>query len=148
LDLKKGVRVVEDKDQDSTDLEKCLHELKSSKNILILGGLQGNITQTLANLNSLYAFSNIIQPLMLCQENIGFILTPGKHEIHCKKKVKVGLIPLGVPVFPVTTHGLKWNLINSKLAFGELVSTSNEMTEDVAQVEVNQSILWICDFRK
>jgi len=112
----------------------------------VLGGLEGNFTQSLANLNTLYSFKHEIS--VLGQENVIFFLRPGKHLVHCKKLTKVGLIPLGLPCNSITTKGLKWNLNKSKLAFGGLISTSNKMEEDYAEIEISDPILWICDFRK
>lgn len=110
---KKGSKIIEEKDQNSTDLEKCLNEVSEKWRVIVLGGLEGNFTQSLANLNTLYSFKHEIS--VLGQENVIFFLRPGKHLVHCKKLTKVGLIPLGLPCNSITTKGLKWNL--SKLLF-------------------------------
>ena len=117
----KGVPVVHDHDQDTTDLEKCLKELTSNvifkfghysqiqQSVIVLGGLGGNFTQELSNLNALYLFRNI-KIVVVSNDNAVFLLQPGHHVLHCRKHTKVGLIPLGKKVQKVTTKGLRWNL--------------------------------------
>jgi len=55
----KGAKVIHDPDQDTTDLEKCVMHLPNTiKSTLVLGGLGGNFTQSLANMNVLFKFAN------------------------------------------------------------------------------------------
>ena len=55
---------------------------------------------------------------------------------HC------GLIPVGGAVQRVTTTGLTWNLSGQRLAFGELVSSSNLLQDDVVSIETSDPVLW------
>jgi len=144
---KLGCSIVHIKEQDSTDLSKCLNYIDEQKDVLILGGMGGNFTQELSNLNALYE-NKPRRIVLLSDENVLFLLKPGKHVIACQPLTKVGLIPLGERCEEATTTGLKWNLKRQALQFGGLVSSSNEMVENRATIEVSHPLLWTCDFRK
>jgi thiamine pyrophosphokinase len=139
-----GAKVVEDRDQDSTDLQKCLNETTVEQRTLIVGG-GGNFSQEIANVNTLFSNSQR-HLLLLSDENLMFLLFPGDHVIRCQEAVKVGLIPIGAKCRAVTTSGLKWNLAGGELCFGGLVSTSNEMMLPEAHVQVTDPVLWTVDF--
>ena len=50
--------------------------------------------------------------------------------------IRCGLVPL-VECPHVTTSGFRWNVEDETLAFGKLVSTSNEFAVDVDFAKVN-----------
>jgi thiamine pyrophosphokinase len=116
-----GAKLIRLPDQDSTDLEKCINYIPDSKvsltiqlnvtyqSILILGGLGGNFTQALGNINTLYLFPHK-KISLLSDENVTFLLQPGTHNIECTEGTKVGLIPIGNICSSVTTSGLKWDI--------------------------------------
>jgi len=141
----KGALVVPDHDQNTTDLQKCLNDTEDNDKILILGG-GGNLSHEMANINTilLYPKKHIS---LLSPENLLFFLGPGKHEIQCQAAMKVALIPMGRHCDSVTTDGLKWNLKNSALRFGGLISTSNEMAQNTAHVNTSDTLLWTCDYK-
>jgi len=60
-----------------------------------------------------------------------------------------GIIPIYGLIDTITTDGLKWDLHDHKLAFGVLVSTSNEfigkMIDNKSEIELYQSINRILD---
>lgn len=58
-----------------------------------------------------------------------------------------GLIPIGHSV-AVTTTGLKWNLTNTKLQFGSLISSSNVL-DGSGKVDIfcDKSIIWTMDIK-
>jgi len=144
---KQGSQIILDTDQNTTDLQKCLNHLKSEiEGVLVVGG-GGNLTQEFANINAL--FKNPEKKITIYSDtNLLFLLQPGVHLIHCPSSAKVGMIPLGGFCKNVTTNGLRWNLEATQLNFGGLVSSSNEMSQNQATVEVSHPLLWICDFRE
>ncbi len=61
-----------------------------------------------------------------------------------------GLVPIGRSCDNVTTRGLRWNVNNSVLSFGGLVSTSNEVIEENVTVVLggkdDETLLWTSSF--
>jgi len=153
---KKNVAIYHDPDQNTTDLQKCIKflELYESQNnvvhenILVLGGLGGCLSHTFANLNTLYLYQQR-KVVLIGRKNMAILISKGKSTYHFQKLDTVifcSLVPLGDKVGNVTTTGLKWNLVNQSLTFGGMVSTSNQMEEEMVTIQTDQSLLWILDF--
>ncbi|KAH7307655.1 hypothetical protein KP509_22G071100 [Ceratopteris richardii] len=140
-------------DQDSTDFQKCvkhvmgnIHEVGNGHmKLLVLGGLSGRLDHVFANVNTLYLFPKV-QMVLLNDENMAFLLPRGyKHEIRIDSSLEgphCGLIPLGEPSSCTTTTGLKWNLTNSSMKFGGLISTSNRPVADHITVQSDTDLIW------
>lgn len=81
---------------------------------------------------------------------MAWLLRPGDHCIQLGNLSSVvrycSLVPVGSPCISITTTGLRWNLTEDKLAFGHLVSTSNEIDRDnkegIVTVKNSDPILW------
>ena len=128
--------------------------IRTDSNVLVLGAFGGRLDHEMANLNSAVRWSKsnkagpIVSPLTLLSEHsIAYVLAPGTHNIYPDLSLEgptCGLIPLGETCESITTTGLKWNLNQSKLEFGGLVSTSNAMKEGVEKITVETShhVLW------
>jgi thiamine pyrophosphokinase len=108
----------------------------------------------MGNMETLFHATAILpqdaQLFMMSSTSMTWLLPSGSHKIDCNPKssldqdLKVrycSLIPIGSPC-TVTTSGLKWDLNNDTLAFGRLVSTSNEIHEanETKQVTVANSV--------
>lgn len=154
----KGTVVLQDSSENSHDFQKSLEvaahvRAEDELPTVVLGGYGGRMDQTLGNLNTLYSWSEGGHAIYWLETtNVVLSLGAGKHHINIdasREGPKCGLIPIGKPVTCVSTGGLKWNLNAQELAFGKdgLVSSSNEIVEQVITVETSSPLLWTCELR-
>uniref|UniRef100_A0A7C8ZST0 Thiamine pyrophosphokinase n=2 Tax=Opuntia streptacantha TaxID=393608 RepID=A0A7C8ZST0_OPUST len=143
----------ESHDQDTTDLHKCISHIcnltpeseKPNLCILVAGALGGRFDHEAGNINVLYCFSNIRIILLSDDCLIQVLIRTHHHKIHVQPSVvgpHCGLIPIGMPSGHNTTTGLKWNLTDTEMKFGGLVSTSNIITGDTVTVYSDSDLLW------
>ncbi|KAI9461697.1 thiamine pyrophosphokinase [Lactarius psammicola] len=159
----RGVPVVQDSDQYSTDLAKCIRSLQEKEqsdgvdtpyDIVLLGGLSGrldHVFHVLAFLHKLRQSGRRI--FAVTDDNVGWVLDEGKHHISIDHSIlgpTCGLLPVGVDSTVLTTTGLRWNLTNETSGFGGLISTSNHLVpeEGTVFVETSRPIWWVAELRK
>lgn len=73
------------------------------------------------------------------------LLRRGSSVIRPQRQVEgpsCGLVPLTGPA-TATSTGLKWNLDNTRLEVGGLISTCNVIEDDVINVTTDQDLLWM-----
>ena len=158
-----GSKIVNTPDQDYTDFTKCLQELSleitRNNKLSDIGAVfafvesSGRLDQIMANIQTLFLASKMIScPVYLLSSNsLTWLLTPGQHSLKIRESVSnkshCGLIPLDGKAV-VSTSGLKWNLQDGILKFGELVSTSNgfDLSQDVVKIKTDANLLWTMDF--
>lgn len=154
----RGVRVVNTPDPDQTDFTKsimiCNERIDTShpdiKYILAFAGSSsGRMDQFLSNLHTLHKFTCHTVPILLCDgsSSLSWVLNTSQHHVIQTSGAPdirnwCSLVPL-CGSSTVTTSGLKWNLSNDTISFGQLISTSNEMTQDEVHVDVSDHpVLW------
>ncbi|KLO13474.1 thiamine pyrophosphokinase Thi80 [Schizopora paradoxa] len=149
----KGVPVVHDHDQNSTDLMKCVVEVQtreaqqSEQNIIIiLGGLSGRLDQTIHTLQLLHKLRKERSDVYaVTDDNIGWVLDEGSHIIEIDHSIvgkTCGLLPVGIESTMLTTEGLQWNLTNTESSFNGMVSTSNAVVASEVLVSTTKPIFW------
>ncbi|KAL8143072.1 hypothetical protein V2J09_016104 [Rumex salicifolius] len=149
----------ESHDQDTTDLNKCVsyirdcaEELKlSDLCIIVTGALGGRFDHEAGNLNVLYRFSTLRIVLISGDSIIHLLPRTHHHEIHIEPTVvgpHCGLVPVGVSCSRSTTTGLEWNLSDTEMKFGGLVSTSNLVKDNTVTVQSDSDLLWTVSIRK
>ncbi|KAJ6815133.1 thiamine pyrophosphokinase 1-like isoform X1 [Iris pallida] len=155
-----GVKIVDEShDQDTTDLHKCVSYIcdstdgseKSNLCILVAGALGGRFDHEAGNINVLYRFSSIRIVLLSDDSSIHLLPKTHYHEIHIQSSVEgphCGLVPVGAPSGSTTTTGLQWDLNDTKMSFGGLVSTSNIVREEKITVRSDSDLLWTISIRK
>ncbi|XP_058083025.1 thiamine pyrophosphokinase 1-like isoform X2 [Magnolia sinica] len=155
-----GTKIVDEShDQDTTDLRKCVnfildHELelgKSNLSILVAGALGGRFDHEVGNINVLYRFSNIRIVLLSDDCLIQLLPKTHHHEIHIQPSVEgphCGLIPMGEASARTTTTGLQWDLMDTAMKFGDLISTSNIVREENITVRSDSDLLWTISIRR
>lgn len=140
-----GEIILYPKDKNETDLELAIdHALTlNPTQILILAALGGRMDQTLANIA-------LLSNLQLATRNVK--LTDGVEEIFfCRDQAKVegrsgdivSLIPWQGEVTGVFTEYLRWHLHHETLYPDKTRGISNEMTADVATVQIRSGLLLI-----
>ncbi|XP_020086447.1 thiamine pyrophosphokinase 3 isoform X3 [Ananas comosus] len=154
------VKIVDEADdQDTTDLHKCVAFICDNRPtldksnqlcILVAGALGGRFDHEVGNINVLYRFSNT--RIVLLSDDCLIYLLPRthSHEIFVLKSVEgphCGLIPAGAPSASTTTTGLKWNLDDTAMSFGGLISTSNIALEEKITVLSDSDLLWTISIR-
>jgi len=143
----------ESHDQDTTDLHKCVGFVrdctpdseKSNLILLVVGALGGRFDHELGNINILYTFSNI-RIVLLSNHSLVYLLPKTHfHEIlvnHSVEGPHCGLVPVGAPSQSTTTSGLQWDMNETPMCFGSLISTSNILREEKVTVCSDVDLLW------
>ncbi|KAJ7127046.1 thiamine pyrophosphokinase [Mycena epipterygia] len=156
-----GVPVVEDPDQDATDLMKCVSAIQDRESedqqgeydIILLGGLSGRLDQTIHTLSYLHKLRKTRKHVFaVTDDNVGWVLNAGEHTIHIDHSVlgpTCGLLPVGIDSTVLSTTGLRWNLSNHPSSFDGLVSTSNHLvpTEETVWIKTSNPIWWTAELR-
>ncbi|XP_051141588.1 thiamine pyrophosphokinase 1 isoform X2 [Andrographis paniculata] len=154
-----GTKIVDaSDDQDTTDLHKCIlyiQDLPNLKNqnlcILVAGALGGRFDHEMGNINVLCKFPHMRIVLLSDDCLIQLLPSSQHHEIHIQSAVEgphCGLIPITGPSKRNRTTGLQWNLADTEMSFGGLISTSNVVKGEVVTVESDANLLWTVSLRK
>uniref|UniRef100_A0ACD5TGJ8 Uncharacterized protein n=1 Tax=Avena sativa TaxID=4498 RepID=A0ACD5TGJ8_AVESA len=154
-----GTKIVDQShDQDTTDLHKCIAFIiensptadKSNICILVLGALGGRFDHEMGNINVLHLFPSI-RIVLLSDDCLIFLLPrTHTHNIHIEQSVEgphCGLIPIGTPSTCTKTTGLRWNLDNTGMSYGGLISTSNIVDEEQVTVTSDSDLIWTISLR-
>ena len=114
--VKKETKIIRDDDQNTNDLEKALNYCLNKKitEITILGATGGRDDQYLANILIAIDFIDNLKIEILSDEySIKF--SNGTKKFYCDPMSHISLISLDKNNI-ITTNGLKYDLINSKLS--------------------------------
>ncbi|XP_015840762.1 thiamin pyrophosphokinase 1 isoform X1 [Tribolium castaneum] len=152
-------KVVKTPDQNHTDFTKALIELNNTciaqnlqlESVFVIADTCGRFDQIIANINTLCKAPKIVKKLKVYQvasNSITWLLQDGEHTIHIPQELRksnewCALIPIKSPTYATTT-GLKWNLNQSKLEFGGMVSTSNtyDGVSPTVTVSNDSTLIW------
>ncbi|KIK91480.1 hypothetical protein PAXRUDRAFT_830830 [Paxillus rubicundulus Ve08.2h10] len=170
----KGVPILHDLDQDSTDLMKCVRALEEKEvternehEIIFLGGLSGRLDQIVHTLSYLHKLRRARKKVyVITDENVAWVLdevcrrvigcilgmslmpVKGQHRIRIDHDLlgpTCGLLPVGVESTTLSTSGLRWNLDDRESSFNGLISTSNHLVPEEQFVAIKTSRpIWWC----
>ena len=144
--IDQGVEVFQfPRDKNETDLELALEYAveQNHREIVIVAALGDRLDQTLGNIALLtdprYSKFDIrlddgVEQALFCSDQT---------EIHGTSNDIVSLIPWGGEVTGVRTRGLKWPLVDETLYPHKTRGISNEMTGEVAHVQIASGLLLI-----
>ena len=149
-----GVRLIQHpRDKNETDLELALDYAiqNGQRKIVIVAALGGRLDQTLGNLALLTdprhkpALSEVegsldtrlddgVEQAFFCRD---------RSEVEGRRGDLVSLIPWGGEVRGVRTEGLRWQLSDEVLLPHKTRGISNEMTGEVANIQIQSGLLLI-----
>ena len=167
-----NVRIEKDEDQDTNDLDKAVgfvHQhviTKSSQRqtVYAYGAFGGRFDQEMGAIQALFKWrKKLANRFWLYDDcNCAFLLSDSETNVvklpcfgedfnetddTIGEGPVCGLIPIGCQCDRVRTTGLKWNLDNHPLSFGDLVSTSNYIIEDTVSVQTSQPLVFTAEIR-
>ncbi|KAK3041501.1 hypothetical protein RJ639_000478, partial [Escallonia herrerae] len=119
--------------------------------ILVAGALGGRFDHEIGNINVLCRFRTV--RIILLSEDCLVQLLPSTHhhEIYVQSSTEgphCGLVPIGTPSGSTTTTGLQWDLTDTEMRFGGLISTSNIVKEERVTVRSDSDLLWTISIKK
>lgn len=155
----RGTTILENNDQNSTDLDKGLAQIRHDNkqaDIAIFGGLGGRADQAFSQLHQLY--KNVITThdagdlFLVTKESIIFLLSKGMNRIY--SPVGDGLFTENIGIIPIaksaviTTKGLEWDVTDWATEFGKQISTSNHIKHDFVDVETTERVLFTLELQQ
>jgi thiamine pyrophosphokinase len=133
--------------KDETDLELALAQAveQGAQEIIVLGALGGRLDHTLANVLLLALPRLAGKSVRIVDGHEEVLLVRGGEVVSLKGQAGdvVSLLPMGGDVDGVTTAGLAWALHGDTLRFGLSRGVSNEMTGELARIEVEDGYLLV-----
>jgi thiamine pyrophosphokinase len=140
-----GEIVLYPKDKNETDLELAIDHAVSLNpdQILILAALGGRMDQTLANIALLSHSSLVTRNVKLTDSVEEIFFCRDQAKVEGRSGDIVSLIPWQGEVTGVFTENLKWHLHHETLYPDKTRGISNEMTADVATIQIRSGLLLI-----
>lgn len=148
----RGVPVIKDPDQESTDFTKCLKWIRTTQtekveaagkelDVVVLGGLGGRVDQGFSQIHHLYLATTSQDLLcgriyLLSEQSLTFVLSDGSNAIFIEPgffEKHVGIIPVLGPAC-LTTNGLEWDVHEWRTEFGGQLSTSNHLRSTTIEI--------------
>ncbi len=141
-----GVEVIKfPADKNETDLELAIQHVASlvPDQILILAALGGRMDQTLANIALLADFRLSTFDVRLTDSVEEIFFCRDQAKVEGRSGDIVSLIPWQGEVTGVFTENLRWHLHHETLYPEKTRGISNEMTTDIATVQIRSGLLLI-----
>jgi thiamine pyrophosphokinase len=141
-----GIKITKySRDKNETDLELAIQHALDLKpeQIIIVAALGGRIDQSLANL-ALISDIRFVQLDVRLDDGVEeAFFCRDQAQVQGKSGDVVSLIPWQGAVTGVRTENLKWPLHNEMLYPEKSRGVSNEMTSDIASVEIESGLLLV-----
>jgi thiamine pyrophosphokinase len=151
----RGVPVLRDRDQHSTDFGKCMKKISSRltsssvRDVIVLGTLGGRVDQGLGLLHEMYREGSQHDHLRLwlfSESSLSFVLRRGETLLRGLQESRVftenvGFLPIYGPAV-ISTEGLEWDVKAWDTHMGGQLSTSNHVKTNDVRVETDAPILF------
>ena len=141
-DIPTGVRVIEDRDQDTTDFQKALQHVGSSRSILVLGIGGGEVDHVLGNFEMFHRYSAdrslcFLHPVDGQRFQLGFVARKNERwSLQAAAGTKISFIAFEPS--RIHSRGLKWELNDLELDFGRFSSLRNAFEADQVELQILQ----------
>ena len=136
-------KIIQLKRQNDTDVEKCLkYAIRNNFNEVLLAGVTGKrLDHTFCNLGIVLKFFNRINISLVAEDSF---LKPysGKVELKSLSGETISIYGFNKKT-KVTSKGLKYELKQVSLPFGEKESTSNLSTKEHVQIEIQNGVAFV-----
>ncbi len=141
-----GAQIIQyPRDKDETDLELALNYAveRGYREIVVIAALGDRLDQTLGNLALLADPRLATFDLRLEDGTESAFFCRDQAEVRGRRGDLVSLIPWGGDARGVRTEGLRWPLSNATLFAHRTRGLSNEMTGNIARVEIESGLLLV-----
>ena len=143
--LDKEITFIETPDQNCTDFEKTLFEIKKKKlyPTLVLGALGKEIDHTINNLHTVIKYGKECPMVLYDQGEKPKWMVPLYKSLSFKaiRGDMISLLPY--PEAIVTTAGLKWDLHNAKLSIMGHSRARNQITDSTVNIAIQEGSLFM-----
>ena len=128
-----GVKLIEIKEQETTDFEKCIKNV-NAKAYICLGFTARRLDHFLAVCSCLVKYPD--KKIILIGSHDVIVHIPDQIEVNLAAKTRVSLFPMK-KVEGVASVGLKWPISGITFEPGRLVGTSNETVQESISIKVS-----------
>jgi thiamine pyrophosphokinase len=128
-----GTEFILDDDQNEYDGAKAVNCAiqRGSASVTVLGASGGRVDHILNNYSILARFASRVHIRTAEESDIGYIVDQ-PFQFEAREGDRISLIPL--PEARLTTEGLRWNLKDEIIRFGEREGCSNAATDDTVTI--------------
>ena len=141
--FKSKSKIIQLKRQNDTDVEKCLkYAFNNNFREVLLAGVTGNrLDHTICNLGIVLKFLNQINTSIVAENSF---LKPYKDNVELKTYPGETISIYGFDKkTKITSNGLKYELKNISLPFGERESTSNIAKKNIVQLKISNGVVFV-----
>lgn len=133
-------------EKDDTDTGICLNTAleQGCRDILILGGLGGRLDHTISNIELITGKIHLVDRIMIKDKrNSCIVIKDGSISLKKQENKFISVFSMTEKSYGVSETGVKYTLDKAILPFGSTLGTSNEFTDDTAEISVENGILLI-----
>jgi thiamine pyrophosphokinase len=142
-EFKSVSKIIRLKRQNDTDVEKCLKYAISKKfcEALLVGVTGNRLDHTFCNIGIVLKFFNQIKISLIAESSC---LRPYKGVVELKTWPGETISLYGIsPKTRITSNGLKYELKNISLPFGERESTSNIAKKNLVKLKISNGVVFV-----
>ena len=143
-EIHKDCQQIKITEQETTDFEKCINfAIKLELKPCIVYGASGlDLDHQMHNLNLIMRYKKLC-PMLIKNRQQELIALPENFALKTKKDSIISLMPY--PEGIISTEGLRWELINSKLSIYNMASIRNQANSELVKITCLGSVFLVCE---